>query len=228
MHFDKRSWIITPSGTAGVITRLGLPRRWCRTYRRRRGRRSPSGVRPMLRFLCSNCGTSLKASPENSGRSAHCPKCRSSLVVPAPIVRIWPPETQAPPVADNDFVDSRTIRIVLPVPSEELDRQDECEEEYRCWSCNMPELPRVRYDISFAGWVVFAMLISVCFPLCFLGLLFREPRWYCPVCGVAPGAIRIPIQTVPMLPARGWYKGPVHVRGHYRNGNWINGHWRKW
>ena len=36
-----------------------------------------------VRFLCTACGTSIKAKDEYSGKSARCPHCRERVVVPA-------------------------------------------------------------------------------------------------------------------------------------------------
>ena len=36
-----------------------------------------------VRFLCTSCGTSIKAKDEYSGKAARCPHCRERIVVPA-------------------------------------------------------------------------------------------------------------------------------------------------
>jgi hypothetical protein len=57
----------------------------------------------------------------------------------------------------------------------------------RCPFCGLPE-PAIRQrKISTAGWVVFAMLLVLCFPLCFLGLLITEEVLQCGMCGTQLG-----------------------------------------
>jgi hypothetical protein len=58
---------------------------------------------------------------------------------------------------------------------------------FQCPYCrtNMP--PIVRQRISVGGWVVFAVLLTVCFPLCWIGLLMKEDQYQCVQCGVNLG-----------------------------------------
>lgn len=55
---------------------------------------------------------------------------------------------------------------------------------FHCPYCrtNMPPLTRQR--ISTGGWITFAILLMVCFPLCWIGLLMKENYNQCVQCGV--------------------------------------------
>ena len=54
---------------------------------------------------------------------------------------------------------------------------------FRCPHCGSGE-PAIRQrKISTVGWVVFALLLLFCLPLCFLGLLITEESSQCGMCG---------------------------------------------
>lgn len=53
---------------------------------------------------------------------------------------------------------------------------------YRCPRCAAQTPPRFVKKISPAGWIVFAALLVVFFPLFWIGLLIKEDVRICPVC----------------------------------------------
>jgi hypothetical protein len=53
---------------------------------------------------------------------------------------------------------------------------------YRCPNCMTQYLPRIERRISTSGWVVFAVLLIVFFPLFWIGLLMKEEVHVCPSC----------------------------------------------
>jgi hypothetical protein len=55
---------------------------------------------------------------------------------------------------------------------------------YRCPHCGTQNFPRVERKISTAGWVVFAVLLFVFFPLFWIGLLIKEDVKTCSVCNL--------------------------------------------
>lgn len=55
---------------------------------------------------------------------------------------------------------------------------------YRCPRCGSQNLPRVERKISAAGWVVFAVLLLVFFPLFWIGFFIKEDVRICPVCNL--------------------------------------------
>lgn len=57
----------------------------------------------------------------------------------------------------------------------------------QCPYCHFYGPPRTIQKISTAGWVVFAILLFFCFPLCWIGLLMKEDQRACNNCGVVLG-----------------------------------------
>ncbi|MEP7149799.1 MAG: LITAF-like zinc ribbon domain-containing protein [Acidobacteriota bacterium] len=55
---------------------------------------------------------------------------------------------------------------------------------YRCPNCMSQFLPQVERRISSTGWIVFAVLLVLFFPLFWVGLLIKEDGHVCPSCGV--------------------------------------------
>ena len=53
---------------------------------------------------------------------------------------------------------------------------------YRCPTCMSQFLPRIERRISTTGWIVFAVLLVVFFPLFWVGLLIKEDVHVCPSC----------------------------------------------
>lgn len=58
---------------------------------------------------------------------------------------------------------------------------------YHCPRCSSQYFPRYERKISTAGWVVFAVLLVVFFPLFWIGLLIKEDVRVCPVCNFRIG-----------------------------------------
>jgi len=53
---------------------------------------------------------------------------------------------------------------------------------YRCPNCMSQFLPRIERRISTTGWVMFAVLLVLFFPLFWVGLLIKEDVQICPSC----------------------------------------------
>ena len=58
---------------------------------------------------------------------------------------------------------------------------------YRCPRCGTQNLPHIERKISSAGWIVFAVLLLVFFPLFWIGFLMKEDVRVCPVCNLKVG-----------------------------------------
>jgi len=52
----------------------------------------------------------------------------------------------------------------------------------RCPYCTFDALPTARNRVSQTGWIVFSVLLVLCFPLCWIGLLIRETVTTCVRC----------------------------------------------
>jgi hypothetical protein len=55
---------------------------------------------------------------------------------------------------------------------------------FRCPRCSTNQMPRYDKKISTAGWIVFAVLMVVFFPLFWIGLLIKEDVPFCSVCNL--------------------------------------------
>jgi RNA polymerase subunit RPABC4/transcription elongation factor Spt4 len=58
---------------------------------------------------------------------------------------------------------------------------------YRCPNCGTQNLPLISKKISSAGWIVFAVLLLLFFPLFWVGFLIKEDVKMCGVCGARVG-----------------------------------------
>ena len=55
---------------------------------------------------------------------------------------------------------------------------------YHCPRCSSQLLPKAVKRVSTAGWITFAVLMVVFFPLFWIGLLIKEDVRMCPVCNL--------------------------------------------
>lgn len=55
---------------------------------------------------------------------------------------------------------------------------------YRCPRCASQALPNIVRKISTAGWITFAVLLVMFFPLFWIGLLIKEDVRVCPACNL--------------------------------------------
>jgi len=55
---------------------------------------------------------------------------------------------------------------------------------YRCRRCANQQTPRFERKVSTTGWIVFAVLLVVFFPLFWIGLLIKEDVQFCSVCSL--------------------------------------------
>ena len=58
---------------------------------------------------------------------------------------------------------------------------------YSCPMCASRRLPKVTREISTEGWVIFAVLLTFCFPLFWIGLMIKKNVEMCPDCNFKSG-----------------------------------------
>jgi hypothetical protein len=58
---------------------------------------------------------------------------------------------------------------------------------YRCPNCGTQHYPRIIKKISPAGWIVFAVLLVMFFPLFWIGFLIKEDVKMCSICNMRVG-----------------------------------------
>lgn len=120
---------------------------------------------------CPSCHHELQVPDELLGRVVKCPVCERMFSTPAtieeaaPDVRTASPDTATPAKAPTD----------KPLPGAE---------GFRCPFCQSTAKPLVREKISVGGWVVFAVMLFMCFPLFWIGLLMKDTYHVCRTCGI--------------------------------------------
>jgi hypothetical protein len=118
--------------------------------------------------FCILCGTSLQAAP------ALAPAVAAPSPPPPPNPFAVPGVVPAAPYGMPYAPPSMALIPVAPmglVP-------------FRCPTCSYLGQPLVVRRISQAGWVTFGVLLVLCPPLFWIGLLIKEPRSQCPKCRV--------------------------------------------
>jgi hypothetical protein len=58
---------------------------------------------------------------------------------------------------------------------------------FNCRRCHSTQPARIEEKVSTGGIVVFAILLIACFPLCWIGLLIKDPHSICTACGFDHG-----------------------------------------
>jgi hypothetical protein len=56
--------------------------------------------------------------------------------------------------------------------------------QYKCPYCGTNRPPYSTEQISTGGWIVFAVMLLVCFPLFWVGLLMKETHQTCSQCRI--------------------------------------------
>jgi hypothetical protein len=154
----------------------------------------------MIQFSCPDCHTKLSAPPGSEGGQCDCPKCKLRLTIPGGPPARERVSSRRSSERDREEEDDRDDRRKGRDDDEDDDRssrrrrrdEDEDDEDYprrgrrgrfRCPYCDSDEPPAHRSDISAAGWITFAVLLMVCWPLCFIGLFIKEEYDVCRDCG---------------------------------------------
>ena len=141
---------------------------------------------------CPSCGFEGEAPDDQAGGSVVCPDCRANIPVPDPSVRTKtserfrdepPPETKSRrgdiEPRDDDEDDDRPSRR----RSSRRRRGSSARFGSTCTACGSDAPPIHRSQISPAGWVVFVVMLLVCWPLFFIGLMMKEEYSVCADCG---------------------------------------------
>ncbi len=152
-----------------------------------------------IQLSCPSCRRTMRLPDSAAGRSITCPHCRTAMDVQA---------AGAEPIYTPVPVDERITRnsqvpaavVPLPPPPEPFDfdtpepsrpvrrRNHDGYTGFICPYCGSSAPPRTHRKISTAGWVMFILLLLViCLPLCWIGLLITEEYRLCADCGMKLG-----------------------------------------
>lgn len=148
----------------------------------------------MMNVRCPTCGYESDAPAEFSGKRANCPRCETAFLTnppeepgfrlekPTSAVTVYePPRRRLRERDDNEEEDYRPRR-------RRRRRRDEDDEfGFRCPFCRTQAAPYSGTRISTAGWITFAILLALCWPLFWIGLLITEPYSRCSRCGGSYG-----------------------------------------
>lgn len=172
---------------------------------------------PVIQFNCPNCNRLLETPDGTSGAKFACPICGQRMEVPTPrpggktLLGTLPDDDPATPLSTAPLIPySPREEPVYDEPRRERvrrgrdDYDDDFEERgrgrrrsrrsrierrdgFECPFCGSDEFPRVKNEVSTAGWVVFIILILFCTPLCWIGILITEEKRLCRDCGMKLG-----------------------------------------
>lgn len=144
---------------------------------------------------CPQCQTRLSVDPGHVGGEVACPGCatvfRAARVDAPPPPKTGPSRrgklerlgsgTAEPDDRDEDDRRDRRSRRRRD-EDDDYDDRDRRSRRDGCRSCGCRETV-YKSEISTAGWVTFAVLLAVCWPLFWIGLLMKEEYRACADCG---------------------------------------------
>jgi DNA-directed RNA polymerase subunit RPC12/RpoP len=117
-----------------------------------------------LGFPCPQCRAEVVSDLSLIGTEATCPRCGARAVVPEPR--------------------SRTLAS-SPNPTTPADPSRPA--GFECPFCHAHDRPRLESRVTTGGWVVFALLLLICFPFSVLGLFIKEEYRVCRSCNIRLG-----------------------------------------
>lgn len=129
---------------------------------------------PVVSYSCPQCHCRLNVPELSADAWVGCPQC-GLLFVPSDCGPGTSRTTSEPVLTVMAAEEDRPRRR----RNRRRDRRDDLE----CPYCGTDEPPVVREEISQTGWILFAILLIVFFPLCFLGLFMKERVQFCRDCG---------------------------------------------
>lgn len=150
-----------------------------------------------FQISCPSCTTKLKVPQNLIGKQIQCPKCTVSLEVPHQTDNMPEKALIEHPADEGDDSDwNSDDREESPAQQRARIRKQQVDDDikrfrrdgkpnsvrFRCPYCSSSKTPTTINETSLAGWIVFAAMILVCFPFCFLGWFITEENHYCGYC----------------------------------------------
>lgn len=162
----------TPSGKTVLVTAGGSAEAAPAT---------PQALGPVtFRFYCPTCRGAVDAARNAVGQKMPCPHCGQRLQVP----QLPPNKTVlgslTRPVDALPAIKPAPAALSPPTPP--ADDYAPQRHGYRRWRggacpcCGSAKRPEVREEISQEGWIVFAILLVVFFPVCWIPLITMKKR----------------------------------------------------
>lgn len=131
--------------------------------------------------ICRYCGMDSRSGKRSGGSQEYVPPkpyawASDSLTgKPAPP----PPAPKPPPQYQPPYYQQPAAPMAPYAPAAPAYGYN-----YRCPNCGTNAPPRIEEKISQGGWIMFAVLLILFFPLFWIGLLMKEKYRVCPVCRV--------------------------------------------
>jgi len=142
---------------------------------------------------CPHCQGQINNSPQLAGQRVRCPHCKGSLVMPAASRPPSPVQSRPASPMDSpagggslDFLDS----ISDPEAGGFSQAPQERRFGFRCPFCGHGGPPGIKKIMSAGGWVLFCVLLLLCFPFCWLPFVLdgcRDEERKCRSCGCKIG-----------------------------------------
>jgi transcription elongation factor Elf1 len=164
------------------------------------------GILVAIQVNCPSCGKLLRLPDDVAGKQLHCPSCQNQFKMeaqngtaessrrPQPREAFQAksrpnrPSSRAEDLDEKDRPSRRSSRYDddddfddRPVRRRSSRRNED--RGFACPFCGSSEPPLNRSKISTAGWVVFALLLLLFWPLFWIGLLIKENFRVCAECG---------------------------------------------
>lgn len=133
-----------------------------------------------FRSTCPTCSM-VSVFPDTHRNTPHtCKRCGEFRFLQEDVALLGPaPAPPRVPAAPQPVV----LVAAAPAPAWPQPRP----RGFLCPYCGAQSPPIVRQQISTAGWVLFVVLLLVCFPLCIVALFVKEDYRVCSGCGIKLG-----------------------------------------
>ncbi len=143
--------------------------------------------------FCRFCGTKFLQTQMSNGNSYEFSPPRpyswktDEFQVAENKVRKSPQINQVQPLVNQTLQPPQPQRPQPLVQQQQYQQPNYMTHGSHCPRCSAQLFPRYERKISTAGWIVFAVLLVVFFPLFWIGLLIKEDVRVCPVCNLRIG-----------------------------------------
>ncbi len=136
----------------------------------------------MLTVICPKCRLQFQVDRSLAGRRTTCGRCSTGFHVPSAGQVREDPNAGGHHAGSHSFAGAPAGHFPPHHPAGHYPHGGHSG-QFECPYCHTRSLPYARSQISTAGWVIFAVLLVIFFPLCFIGLLITESYYACSRCG---------------------------------------------
>lgn len=142
-------------------------------------------MEPIQTSPCPFCETPLQVLHHQVGNAVQCPYCQTPL-------RLELDDQRVPFFRESDMLlDELPMMTPKPAPGQAPPAKHlpaVRDLGGACYNCGSMAAVHTRSQMSQAGLIVMVVMLMVCFPLFFIGLMMKETYYVCPSCGVRRGS----------------------------------------